>query len=357
MSLELTLKTRTLINDRARPLRVNTDGPRDRLAPLEIAEKVRLTDNTLMSFQIRPVSSHPFLLVFLLMEALSAQPTDEGESIQISRVMLPVTAQERARCVSLPKDGGLIAFTSERRGGFGGNDIWLSRWKGERWTEPFNPGPAINSAKHEFDGRFSRDGDTLVFIRGEIDMWEANSSQIHISHFKNEAWSQATALPDHVSPSNTIELAATLSSDGTRLYFSSNREGGYGRYDHYYCRLTESGWSEPVNLGPDLNTEQDEIDLTLGSDGDLLIFPANLEDSIGGSHDLYFSRRIEGRWSKPRNLGPRINTPGNDTCPWLGFDGYTLYLNSDWAGILEGMKGEHLIWKIWYSRGFKSVYE
>jgi hypothetical protein len=140
-----------------------------------------------------------------------------------------------------------------------------------------------------------------------------------------------------------------------RAYFSSNREGGYGKYDHYYCQLTETGWSAPINLGPELNTEQDEIDLTLGVEGDLLIYPARRKDSIAESHDLYLSKRTNGQWGKPTNLGPRINTPGNDTCPWLAFDGHTLYLNSDWVGLVGGKKGERLIWRIRLSQGFRSA--
>jgi hypothetical protein len=292
-------------------------------------------------------------LFFTLFSALPFAQTTLGESLQISRVLLPVKIEDRARCVSLPEDGSLIVFTSERSGGFGGNDLWMCRWEGEQWSRPFNPGPAINSPKHDFDGRFSRDGRKLVFVRGEIDMWKANSSRIHISYLEHGQWSESEPFPEHVSPANTVELAATLSSDGGQLYFSSNRDGGYGRYDHYYCKLTEDGWSEPINLGPELNTEGDEIDLTLGVNGDVLIFPAHKEDSIAGSHDLYVSSKVEGRWLTPTNLGPRMNTPGNDTCPWLAYDGHTLYLNSDWAGLLEGSQGERLIWKIWYSKGFR----
>ncbi len=275
----------------------------------------------------------------------------------ISRVMLPVTQEDRARCVSLPEDGSLIAFTSARAGGFGGNDIWMCRRDEGGWSEPFNPGPAINTSKHEFDGRFSSDGHTLVFIRGELDMWKVNSSRIRMSNLADGHWTEAASLPDHVSPPDTVELAATLSSDGNKLYFSSNREGGYGGYDHYYSELTEAGWSNPINLGPEVNTEQDEIDLTLGVNGDLLIFPANREDSIERSHDLYVSRRCNDRWTRATNLGPRINTPGNDTCPWLGYDGHTLYLDSDWEGLLEGEKGDRLTWKIWYSRRFAGTGE
>jgi len=95
-----------------------------------------------------------------------------------------------------------------------------------------------------------------------------------------------------------------------------------------------------VNLGPEVNTKQDEIDMTVGVDGDLLIFPAHREDSIEGSHDLYLSRRVDALWSKPINLGPRINTPGNDTCPWLAYDGHTLSLDSDWEGLVGGWKGK-----------------
>jgi hypothetical protein len=306
--------------------------------------------------EFRQVGKLPGLLFVAIVFGTGSVPAAE-EEMRISRVNLPVEVEDRARCVSLPEDADLITFTSERPGGLGGNDIWMSRWDGKVWSEPYNPGPAVNTEKHEFDGRFSRDGRTLIFMRGEIDMWKKNSSRIQISHFEEGQWTVAQPLPDHVSPLNTVELAASVSSDGSRIYFSSNREGGFGRYDHYYSELTESGWSEPINLGPEINTEQDEIDMTIGVDGDLLVFPAHREDSIEGSHDLYVSRRVEGRWIKPTNLGPRINSPGNDTCPWLAYDGHTLYLDSDWEGLMEGAKGNRLIWKIWCSRGFTAAEE
>jgi hypothetical protein len=292
------------------------------------------------------------LLLFLVLTRSALLQAVEAEQMKISRVALPVAVEDRARCVSLPEDGSLIVFTSGRDGGYGENDIWLCRWEDGKWSAPFNPGPAINSEKNEFDGRFSRDGHTLVFMRGEVDMWKTNSSRIQVSHFENLSWSHAIAFPDHVSPRNTVELAASLSSSGDKLYFSSNRDGGFGGYDHYYCELTETGWSKPINLGPEVNTEEDEIDMTLGVDGNVLIFPAHREDSIGESHDLYLSRNCNGKWSQPVNLGPRINTPGNDTCPWLAYDGFTLYLDSDWEGLSEESKGNRLIWKVWHSNGF-----
>ena len=275
-----------------------------------------------------------------------------GESLQISRVDLPVAPGEKATCVSLPEDGQLIAFSSDRPGGYGANDIWFSRLENGAWSKPFNPGRSINSEKNEFDGRFSPDGSTLLFIRGEVDLWKSNSSRIHSARLAVSGWTKARPFPQNVSPPDTIELAACLTTDGKKVYFSSNREGGFGKYDHYYTELVGGRWSEPINLGPAINTAEDEIDLTIGPDGDSLVFPAHRQDSIANSHDLYISRRTEGQWTQPVNMGPRINTPGNDTCPWLAFDGVTLFLNSDWDGLIEGKKGRRLIWRIYSSEGF-----
>jgi hypothetical protein len=292
------------------------------------------------------------LKLILLVGPLAGSSAAADHFLKISQVELPVDPGEKATCVSLPRDGQLIAFSSDRRGGYGANDIWLCRWEEGKWSKPFNPGPSINTEGNEFDGRFSPDGSTLVFIRGEIDLWKSNSSRIHSTELASGVWTEAKPFPEHVSPPDTIELAASLTSDQSRIYFSSNRDGGFGRYDHYYSEMVSGRWSEPVNLGPGVNTADDEIDLTIGPDENLLVFPAHREDSIASSHDLYISRRIEGKWSQPQNMGPRVNTPGNETCPWLAFDGKNLFLNSDWEGLIEGKKGTRRIWKIYFSKGF-----
>lgn len=282
----------------------------------------------------------------LLMEA----PICSAESLVISTVTIPGNS---ASCVSLTERRDLLAFHSKRSGGAGQSDIWLSRREGNGWGEPVNAGPGVNTEFNEVDGRLSPDGSTLVFVRGGgEDMWKANSSRIHIARFEDGRWSAAEPLPSHVSPPDTIELGAVLSRHGRHLYFSSNRQGGHGRYDLYRSERTEAGWSTPVNLGAGVNSSEDEIDPALSRDGSAIVFPAHRSDSIGGSHDLYISRRVGRSWSRPVNLGPRINTPGNDTCPWLGHDGKTLYLNTDWSGLVAGGSGPRLVWRFEYSGGF-----
>ncbi len=288
-------------------------------------------------------------LVTVLFGVLVAGSAGGSDSLTVSKVDLPVDPADKPFCVSLPEDGKLIAFQSERAGGYGRLDIWLSRLENGRWMEPYNAGPGINTDLHEADAKFSPDGDTMVLLRS-ADF--RKSTQIYISRLQDGKWAEAEPIGLPVSPPDTIEYGALFSRDGNRLYFASNREGGYGGMDLYFSDRTGNSWSQPVNLGPVINTSETEADMALSRDGKTIIFPSRRADSIAGSKDLYVTRRVDGAWSPVENLGPRINTPGTDTCPWLGHDGHTLYLNTDWDGLVAGQKGPMLVWKIHYSKGF-----
>ena len=288
-------------------------------------------------------------LAIVVFGVLVAGSPASSESLTVSKVDLPVDPADRPFCVSLPEDGKLIGFQSERAGGYGRLDIWLSRLENGRWMEPYNAGPGINTDLHEADAKFSPDGDTMVVLRS-ADF--RKSTQIYISRLQNGKWAEAEPIGPPVSPPDTIEYGALFSRDGNRLYFASNREGGYGGMDLYFSDRTGDSWSQPVNLGPVINTSETEADMALSRDGQTIIFPSKRADSIAGSTDLYVTRRVNGAWSPVENLGPRINTPGTDTCPWLGHDGHTLYLNTDWDGLVQGEKGPLLVWKIHYSKGF-----
>jgi len=280
--------------------------------------------------------------------ALVAMAADE-ERLVIRKLALPLAEQDQAACVSLPENGRMVVYQSRRPDGLGGFDLWVSRLEGGTWSKPQNLGPSINSAENDVDGKFSADGSTLVFIRGED---FRKSSDIYVSHFRDGSWSKAEMIGPPVSLPGTVEFGASLSRDGKRLYFSSNRAGGHGGFDHYYSDRTGDRWGEPVNFGPVVNSAENEVDVAVSRDSNTIVFPAKRKDSIGGSTDLYISRLVAGSWTALQNLGPRINTPGTDTCPWLGYDGRTLYLDSDWDGLVAGAPGKKAIWEINYSRGF-----
>ena len=273
----------------------------------------------------------------------------DAEELTVAKLAVPFAPGERAFCVTVADEGRLLAYQSERAGGHGKQDIWLSRLENGRWSEPRNAGPGVNTASQDVDAKLSPDGRTMVFIRGDN---FRESSTVFVSNFRNGAWQPAEAIGPPVSVRGTVTFGAILTADGKRLYFSSNRPGGQGGFDHYYSDRTARGWSEPVNLGAPVNTAENDVDVAVSADGRTLVFPAKRADSIGGSTDLYVSRWENGAWSEPVNLGPRINTPVTDTCPWLGYDGRTLYVNTEWEGVVAGRKAPTSIWLFRSSRGF-----
>ncbi len=288
------------------------------------------------------------------LQVLSLETTAQGqdEELSITRLSIPLEKDAKPFCASGTEDGRLLAFQVDHPEGLGRLDIWFSRLQNGRWSVPFNAGPQINTGSHEADAKLSADGTVMVFLRSDD---FSRSSGVYISHFRDGSWSKGKLLGPPVSLPDTVQFGALLSKDLRRLYFSSNRSGGHGGFDVYYSDRLGSGWEqwgEPVNLGPVVNSAGDENDVALSSDETTIILPLRRNDSPSESVDLYISRKINAQWTPLRNLGPRINTPGTDTCPWLGYDGRTLFLNSTWDGLVGGKEAATWIWAIRHSEGF-----
>ena len=124
--------------------------------------------------------------------------------------------------------------------------------------------------------------------------------------------------------------AINISQDGQWLIFAGNFPGkGYGNFDLYISYATPQGWSEPINLGPEINSEFWESSPSLSPDKKTLYFSSNRPGGFGGK-DLYVSYRgANGKWSKPENMGPQINTKGDELAPFIHADNSTLYFTSD----------------------------
>lgn len=126
-------------------------------------------------------------------------------------------------------------------------------------------------------------------------------------------------------------VSASLSEDGGVMVLHVEREGGHGGTDLYVSfRKGEGLWSEPLDLGPDLNTAGDEITPWLAADLRTLYFSSNGHGGLGG-HDIFVTRRLDEswqRWEKPENLGPEFNTEGFDAYFVPGADGRSGYLAS-----------------------------
>jgi len=126
------------------------------------------------------------------------------------------------------------------------------------------------------------------------------------------------------------ESSPSLSPDKRDLYFASNRGGGYGGSDIYVThRLPNGRWSEPENMGPDINTVGDERSPYIHADNQTLYFTSTGHLGYGGD-DLFMSKKgPNGTWGKPVNLGYPINTIENEGSLIVSADGKTAFYASD----------------------------
>jgi Tol biopolymer transport system component len=147
------------------------------------------------------------------------------------------------------------------------------------------------------------------------------------------------------SPYN--EDAPSISVDNLTLYFSSDRPGGYGQYDLWVTtrKTTDDPWSEPVNLGPTVNTDASEHAPSISADGLELYFSEHMFERSRpgglGEADIWVTRRQTKNdpWETPINLGSIINSSGDEGGPCISIDGLALYFfsnrdstHSDWLG-------------------------
>jgi len=120
------------------------------------------------------------------------------------------------------------------------------------------------------------------------------------------------ALPRYINTAY-YESSACLSSNGQKLYFTSNKKGGYGALDIYVSELQkDENWGKPYNIGPKLNTMYNENTPFITDDGELLYFSSQGHTTIGGYDVFLTSRQPDGSWALPKNLGYPINTPDDD---------------------------------------------
>jgi hypothetical protein len=137
----------------------------------------------------------------------------------------------------------------------------------------------------------------------------------------------------------------SVSRDGLELYFRSNRPGGAGNYDIWMTKRTtrDAAWTEPMNLGPSVNSPADDRGPCLSADGLVLFFHSQRVGGYG-SMDLYMTRRASrsGSWGEAVNLGPVINTGGYEEIAQISADGSTLYFDSPRPGGLGG----HDVWQV-----------
>lgn len=234
-----------------------------------------------------------------------------------------------------------LYITSDRPGGVGLTDIWISRREciGCPWGAPVNAGAPINSAAQDAGPRFSNDGHLLFFQSdrpGGVGLGD-----IYVTRRTNTnddfAWGAPVLLGGDVNTATGNEQAADYlqSAEDGRANFYFNRQTGTTPPEFYYASVSRDGETRgPAVYVSELNvvTATDQH-VTIRKDGREVFFSSNRTGGLGG-FDLWTSTRrsVHEPWSAPVDLAAPLNTPVTDQQPTLSTDGRTLLFASNRAG-------------------------
>ncbi len=203
-----------------------------------------------------------------------------------------------------------------------------------------NLGNNINTPFDEIKPSVTVDGSRMYFAsdkeggKGKLD--------IYVSEFKDGEWQTAVNLGDRINTPDH-ETINGISFDGTKILIYGGFPGHMGNGDNYYFEKTERGWSNIMHFPPMVNSKFYDSDAFMTADGFAVIFTSDREGVVGervakntrfhgsvaGNTDLFVTVRRGTYWQPPVNLGPVINTPYAERSPFLHPDGRTLYFSSD----------------------------
>jgi len=219
-------------------------------------------------------------------------------------------------------------------------DIYISNWDtlAKKWTPAESISKNINSSKNEAAVGLSNDGQELYIYNGD-----ANGGDIFVSKIKGDEWSSPKNVGKHIN-SPFHESSISFSYDNNTAYFVSDRKDlSIGGRDIYVVERNKKGnWGEPRNIGPIINTPDDEEGVFIHPNNKVLYFSSKGHNSMGG-YDVFKSVKDSlGRWREPVNLGYPINTPGDDLFFSMSASGKRAYYSS----AREGSMGDKDIFMI-----------
>ncbi|MBM4155696.1 MAG: hypothetical protein FJ221_11815 [Lentisphaerae bacterium] len=243
-------------------------------------------------------------------------------------------------------DGLTLLFMSTRPGSRANNGIWFSTRPSTQasWGAPQYLDDAINKSTQMWDPCLSSDGLKLIFATGRPDGHGNNDLWMSTPNSREEPWGKPENLGPVINTENS-EVQPFITADGLTLLFKSDRPGGLGSLDIWMSTRPTIGapWSKPINLGPPVNSEWEDGRACLTSDG-LTLFFASTRGGAKVKREIWMStRRSKAEpFGEPVNMGPTINTQYEEVAPWLSADDRTLHFHSD----RPGGQGGHDLWQV-----------
>lgn len=239
-------------------------------------------------------------------------------------------------------DGGTMYFNCFGRRGRAGNDICVTHRVDGAWSDPEVVEAVSTEEYAEVEPLLSPDGTKLYIMSnrpgglGGPDIW--------VSDLVDGAWSEPVNLGAPINSPYADHCIYFAGPDWDVAFFTSTRPGGFGGNDIWTSERVDGVWQEPVNLGPNVNTPATEHHSLPAPDGRSLYVTAVRPDGLGGEDIYVTTRGSDGVWGPLVNLGPSVNSEADDRCPAFSPDHRTFYFDSE----REGGQGNKDLWSVPY---------
>jgi Tol biopolymer transport system component len=303
-----------------------------------LVEYTTFKTNTVSNKKIQESGVDRYILQVNTAKELMKNPID----VKVVNMGVVINSEFEDKAPMVSADGKTLIFTSQRPGkssavnpddGMYFEDIYISRWDTlkKSWGDAELIPGSLNTEGQDAATSISPDGKQIFLFKNDIDA-ESRGGDIYVSRLSSSGkWGAPKSMG---KPINTTfaELGACSSPDGKTLYFTSERQGGFGMQDIYMVkRKSRTEWERPVNLGEVVNTQEDDAGIFIAPDGKTLFFTSKGHASMGG-YDIFKTTMENGKWTKPVNLGYPINTIYDDLCFSLSIDAKTGYISSNRKG-------------------------
>ncbi|MCH7815348.1 MAG: PD40 domain-containing protein [Proteobacteria bacterium] len=282
----------------------------------------------------------PMTCLCLLLSSISFSQT---ESFPINMGSVINTAARDAEPTFTP-DGQTMYFNCFDRQGKVGGDICVTERIGDGWTDPEIVDAVSTDDYVEVEPLLSPDGSQLYIMsnrpggHGSTDIW--------VSDWENDHWSEPSNLDAPINSPYSDHCLYFAGENSEFAYWTSTRPGGFGGNDIWMSEKVNGTWTDAVNLGANVNSAVSEHHSLPSEDGRSLYVTTTRDEGFGGE-DIYVTTRDDnGSWSTLTNLGPEVNSDQYDRCPAFSPDFEYFFFDSE----RKGGYGNKDLWYLPYSR-------
>ncbi|MCP5347181.1 MAG: hypothetical protein R3F41_14465 [Gammaproteobacteria bacterium] len=289
-----------------------------------------------------PSIKRPYQNILAAMLAIAGMPV-LGQEVQPVNMGPVINSASRDAEPTFMPDGNTMYFNCFNRQGRTGSDICVSDRVGDSWSEP-RIVEAVSSEQYlEVEPLLSPDGKQLYVMsdrpggKGRTDIW--------VSDWVDGDWTEPRNLEGPFNSEYSDHCLYFGGENWEFAYWTSTRPGGFGGNDIWMAERIDGQWQEAVNLGPNVNSAVSEHHSLPSPDGRSLYITTTRAEGFGGEDIYVTTRDAAGNWSQLVNLGEQVNSDQHDRCPAFSPDLSTFFFDSERAGGY----GNKDLWYIPYS--------